>query len=63
MKNIYNKIDGLFVDTAEKNTAINIADALYYGFTATYEVNDRGTTPERYNEIKKQIFNLMCEEV
>lgn len=62
MKNIYNKIDSLFVDTAEKNTAINVADALYYGFTATYEVNDCGTTPERYNEIKNIVFALMCGE-
>ena len=62
MKSIYNKINKLFIDTAEKNTALNVADALYYGFTATYEVNDCGTTPERYNEIKKQVFSLMCGE-
>lgn len=54
MKNIYNKINELYIDTAEKNTAINIADALYYGFTASYEVNDCGTTPERYKEIKNK---------
>ena len=63
MKNIYNKIDNLFIDTAEKNTAINIADALYYGFTASYEINDCGTTLERFNEIKRQVFILICNEV
>ena len=63
MKNIYNKINDMFVDGAEKNTALNIADALYYGFTASYKVNDCGTTPERYKEIKRQVFTLICSEV
>ena len=63
MKYVYNKIDSLFVDSAEKNTALNIADALYYGSICSYNNCDCGCTPEQFKKIRNQVIAFMCEEV
>ncbi len=53
----------MYTEQHEINTALNIADALYYGSSCNYNYCDCGCTVERFNQIKKQVFNLICSEV
>ncbi len=63
MGNVYNSIGRMYTEQHEINTALNIADALYYGSSCNYNYCDCGCTVERFNQIKKQVFNLICSEV
>ena len=61
MNNVYNSIDKTFKPQAEKLTALNIADALYFGSATHYILCNAGVTVERFKEIKQIVFNIMAE--
>lgn len=61
MNTVYKTIDKTFKLQAEKLTALNIADALYFGSATYYILCNAGVTVERFNEIRKIVFNIMAE--
>lgn len=63
MNRVYNSIDKTFRKNTEKQTALNIANALYFGSSTYYILCNAGVTVERFNEIKKIVFDMMTMEV
>ena len=62
MNDIYNKIDSKFKTIPEKNTALNIADNLFYGYSFNYNIVNCGVTLKQYKKIFDYVFELMAND-
>ena len=62
MREVYLTIKKIFTKGYERNTAQNIADGFYYGFSTRYDFCDCGVTVERFEEIKQIVLDIMTGE-